>query len=275
VRRHRIAFVDDASNHDERFARSRLRAQVMPALRAAFADADHALADAARRAAREQALIAEIAHADRDAVRAGGALRIERWSALSPARRHECLRAWLADGGIESASEAQIERLVRELPAAARPARWPVAGHELRRYRGLLTACAAPDVPAAAPPAPWPCAAGVERAGTHAVPGTPDFLRTRRSTAGVPQSLLQGAQWCARLGGERFQRAPGTPPRSLKKQFQAAGVPAWSREAPLLCAADGAVLFVPGLGTDARALAAPGSPRLALQWLAGEERTRR
>jgi tRNA(Ile)-lysidine synthase len=35
VRTHRIRFVDDASNADPRFARNRLRLQVMPALRSA------------------------------------------------------------------------------------------------------------------------------------------------------------------------------------------------------------------------------------------------
>jgi tRNA(Ile)-lysidine synthase len=95
-------------------------------------------------------------------------------------------------------------------------------------------------------------------------------LRVRSSRgAGVPLALLVGAQWRTRAGAERFQRAAGTPPRSLKKQFQAAGVPAWSRGAPLLFAADGMLLFVPGLGTDARALAAPGTPRVSLAWTDG------
>jgi tRNA(Ile)-lysidine synthase len=93
-------------------------------------------------------------------------------------------------------------------------------------------------------------------------------VRASRS-GGLPLALLQGAQWRARAGAERFQRAAGTPPRSLKKQFQAAGVPAWSRDAPLLFAADGTLLFVPGLGTDARALAAPGTPRVSLDWVDG------
>jgi tRNA(Ile)-lysidine synthase len=34
----------------------------------------------------------------------------------------------------------------------------------------------------------------------------------------------------------------------------------------LLVAADGTLLFVPSLGADARALAAPGSPRVSLTW---------
>ena len=84
---------------------------------------------------------------------------------------------------------------------------------------------------------------------------------------GIALTILRDAQWRSRSGGERFQRAAGTPPRSLKKQFQAAGVPAWQRDAPLLFAADGRLLFVPGLGIDARAQAAPGEPQCSLAWV--------
>jgi tRNA(Ile)-lysidine synthase len=105
--------------------------------------------------------------------------------------------------------------------------------------------------------------------GSHFVPGMPARLRVRRAGAaeGLPLALLQDARWQTRQGGERFQRAAGTPPRSLKKQFQAAAVPAWSRDAPLLFSADGQLLFVPGLGTDARALTQPGQPRVSLAWV--------
>ncbi|MEO5772299.1 MAG: tRNA lysidine(34) synthetase TilS, partial [Burkholderiaceae bacterium] len=57
ARRHRIACVDDPSNADPRFARGRLRAAAMPALRSAFGDADAALASAAARSAQAQAVL--------------------------------------------------------------------------------------------------------------------------------------------------------------------------------------------------------------------------
>jgi tRNA(Ile)-lysidine synthase len=69
----------------------------------------------------------------------------------------------------------------------------------------------------------------------------------------------------ARAGGERFQREPGGLPRSLKKQYQSANVPEHERVGPLLWAA-GRLLFVPGLGIDARSRAAAGEPQLALRW---------
>jgi len=267
VRTHRIPFIDDASNDDARFDRNRLRRQVMPALRAAFPDAETALAAAASRAAHGRALIDEFARADLAAAVEGDALHLTRWQALSPPRRRECLRAWLAERLPAGVSEALLDRLTAELPHTP-PARWPVDGGELRRYRGRLTHAAPPT---GTPDAlAWPAAAGATRTGTHPVPGTQAALCVRASRdGGLPLALLLGAQWHARAGAERFQRAPGTPARSLKKQFQAAGVPAWSRDAPLLVAADGTLLFVPGLGTDARALAAPGTPRVSLAWVDG------
>jgi tRNA(Ile)-lysidine synthase len=263
VRRHRIRFIDDASNADRRFARNRLRLEVLPALQAAFPDAPAALAAAARQAARARALIDEIAQADAVAVSEGDALVLSRWSALSDARRHESLRAWLAARIEQPVSEAQLARLVDELPGAP-PARWPLDGIQLLRYRGRLRSAALGGTPSPA----WPCAATVARAGLHRVPGTDARLRVRAVLrAGLPLRLLDQARWQAREGGERFQRAGKTPARSLKKQFQAAGIPAWSRTAPLLVAQDGMLLFVPGLGTDARALAATGGPRVSLEWV--------
>lgn len=53
----------------------------------------------------------------------------------------------------------------------------------------------------------------------------------------------------------------------MKKQYQAARVPAWGRSGPLVYS-DGQLLFVPGLGIDARRHAAPATPALQLRWVA-------
>ena len=70
-----------------------------------------------------------------------------------------------------------------------------------------------------------------------------------------------------RSGGEQFQRAAGTPPRALKKQYQLAGVPAQGRGGPLLFCGE-QLVFVPGLGLDARVVASAGQPQAALHWRA-------
>ncbi len=264
ARRHRLRFVEDPSNTDPRYARSRLRAQVMPALRQAFPGAESLLAESAARSAEAQAVLAEVAEADLPTLSDGPALRLVPWRALSPARRRNALRAWLRQALGRGAPQTLLERLMQELPGTG-VAQWPCEGTTLRRYRGRLDA--APASGTALPRAGRVQPAVIDGAGLHPVAGQGGALSVLPvAHGGVAQATLRQAQWHDRRGGERFQRAPGAPPRSLKKQFQAAGVPAWQRDAPLLFAADGRLLFVPGLGIDARALAAPGEPQFALSW---------
>jgi tRNA(Ile)-lysidine synthase len=242
VRRHRIGFVDDPSNADVRFDRNRLRMRVWPALQRAFPQAAAALAGAAAQAAQAHDLLCEVARDDLAVVSTGAELDLERWSALSPLRRRNAMRAWITTQTGRPAAATTVERLCREAAASSAPASWTLEGRSWHRYRGHL---------------------GVEPPNVAA--GT--LQVTPVSHGGLPQSLLAHARWVERRGGEQFQRAARSAPRSLKKQFQAAGVPAWARVAPLLVSADGNVLYVPGLGTDARALEAEGSPRVSLDWI--------
>jgi tRNA(Ile)-lysidine synthase len=188
--------------------------------------------------------LAEVADADLLAIGDGPSLRLAAWRALSEARRRNALRAWLHAQLGRGAPQSLVKRLMLELPGTG-PAEWPCEGVTLRRYRGRLDAVAA--------------------LSTAELRGR--LESTPVAQGGVALALLHDAEWHARSGGERFQRAAGTPPRSLRRQFQAAGVPAWQRDAPLLFSADGRLLFVPGLGTDARALAAPGEAQCALAWV--------
>lgn len=82
---------------------------------------------------------------------------------------------------------------------------------------------------------------------------------------GVSPAQLLGMTVASRKGGERFQVGPGRPPRALKKQFQMLGVPAWERDAPLFWVGE-QLLFVPGLGLDARCWAPLGEPQWAMSW---------
>ena len=60
--------------------------------------------------------------------------------------------------------------------------------------------------------------------------------------------------------------AANRPARGLKKQFQANALPAWERAGPLVYSGD-RLLYVPGLGIDARAIAAKGVRQVSLEWL--------
>ncbi|WP_374569164.1 tRNA lysidine(34) synthetase TilS [Ideonella sp.] len=270
VARYRLTHIDDDSNQDTRFDRNRLRHDVWPALLAAFAHAEAALAQSARLSQQAAALVDEVAHADLAALRGepGAGIIVAAWKALSPARQAAVLRHWLRPSAEEGVRETLIERLLLELPHA-RASRWPMgAACELRLYRGRLTlsSLAPPNAATAATTTPNAAPIRLDQPGQFALPAWGGTLELAVvAQGGVPRALLAQAGLRERLPGDQFQRAPRSTARSLKKQFQAVGVPAWQRGGPIVATAN-QLIFVPGLGIDARAWAAPGEPQLAIHW---------
>jgi tRNA(Ile)-lysidine synthase len=264
VRQHKLRHVDDASNADARFARSRLRVMLWPALLESFADAETALVTVARRAHEAHAILAAVAATDLDAIADGEKLNVAAWRRLDDARRANALRAWLHHRLGRGAPESLIDRLISELPRTT-TARWPVDGtRQLALYRARLSLV---DQPAQRH-ADDGQVVDLSRPGVHALPcwgGAIEVLRA--DSGGVSPDALKACTLRVRSGGEQFQARPRSTPRSLKKQYQAAGVAAWQRDGPLVYA-DGRLLFVPGLGIDARWLGAERSRGLTLRWYA-------
>lgn len=263
VRHHHLRHVDDDSNDHPRFARNRLRLEVWPALRAAFPQAESTLADAATWSAEASACLDELAESDLAQLGGTQQLRLRPWAALSPARRVNVLRAWLRRQGIPT-SASLVTRLQREVDGIG-AAQWSLADGLLRRYRGSLR-----YEPSAVEARPEGIAReaslSITGPGRHELPGWHGALEaTSVREGGVPLAWLARLDLKARVGGERFMAGIGRPARSLKKQYQAAEVPAWERDGPLVYSG-GQLVYVPGLGIDARMLAAPGLPQLRLQW---------
>ena len=287
LRRHHLRAVLDPSNLDARLARNRLRLHVWPALLAAFGDAETALAAAARRAQEASAALAELAALDLAALVDGqGRLAVAGWRGLSPARQANALRAWWAGQAGRGAPEALVQRLLAQVPAQG-AARWPAGGLAVCvLHRGRLQHLAQwPGGPDTSLPTPGPAPStstslspslspstsrslDLSQPGRWAAPGWPGVWEVSVCTAGgAAPGCLQTLQARARSGGERFQASAGGLPQSLKKQYQQAGIPAHGRAGPLLWSA-GRLLWVPGLGIDARCQAADGEPQLALRWCA-------
>ena len=268
VRQHRLRHVDDDSNADPRFARNRLRAQVWPALLESFADAETALVAVARRAHEADEVLREVAAADLTALADGERLDVTQWATLSAARRVNALRVWLQRTLGRGAPESLVARLRDDLPHA-RSGRWPVDGRlQLALHRGHLSRIEVNLEQGLAPPDDQ-TPVDLSHAGVHTLPRWGGSLEVSRvARGGVAASALKVCTLRARRGGEQFQARPRSVPRSLKKQYQAAGAPAWARDGPLVYVGD-QLLFVPGLGFDARALAAHGAARgLVLRWRA-------
>lgn len=277
VKRHRLRFVDDDSNADTRLARNRLRTAVWPALAEAFPQAEAGLAAAARWAQQAQSVLEEVAALDLAACTVDGAsahgLHLGRWSGLSPGRRVQVLRTWLlaCTGSLPEAS--LLERLETEWPSARGGACWPLSTGRLRSLRGVLhherealppLVTAARALAGERPPARTTLV--VLAPGRYDVAGWRGALRIEPvDEGGIGLRWPATLQLRPRAGGDRFQAGPGRPPRGLKKQFQDAGRPAEARGGPLVCEGE-RLLYVPGLGHDARALAPPGTPQVALHW---------
>jgi tRNA(Ile)-lysidine synthase len=263
ARRHRLRHVDDDSNADPRFARSRLRLAVWPALRREFAQADAALAAAATWAQEARQCAAALALIDLKQVASPQGLDLAAWAQLAPERRSNALRAWITAQTGAAPAAAIVARLLAELPAKAAPAQWVLGSVALRRYRGRLNCDAV-----AAPKQFVETTLCVARAGTYFVAGWSGRLRIRSVTSGgVARACLAQLRLVARSGGVSFQDAANRPPRSLKKQFQARGIAAWQRTGPLVYSGE-RLLYVPGLGIDARARAADGEAQVGFEWLA-------
>ena len=266
VRRHRLRYVDDDSNGDPRFARNRLRLQVWPALSQAFPQADASLADAATWAGEATACLSELAALDLAQVASRAGLNLKAWCGLSEARQTNALRAWLKAASGRIAPASLVQRLAHELPGSG-SAQWELPGGVLRRHRGRLLFTA--ETPAVVSDVARETSLSILRAGRFALLGWGgELVATRVKEGGVPLAWLAHLELRDREGGEQFQAGIGRPARSLKKQYQAANIPEWERNGPLVYSG-GQLVFVPGLGIDARVLALPGQPQLSLHWHSG------
>lgn len=263
LRRHRLRWIEDPSNAQPVHARNRLRQAVWPALDAAFPQATPALLRLARHAAEAAENLRALAEADLAALgpAAAAGLSLDAVRAHPPARARLLLRHWIERHSGRPAPADRFDSLWQALGAGRGPAVWPWPGGQLQRYRDLLRWVDAPDDGAGGlPPAPAETALP---AGLRAEP-----LPLDSPEPGLPPDWLPRLQARLRQGGERFQAGPGRPARALKKQFQAAGLPAWARQAPLFFAGE-TLVFVPGLGLDARCSVGSGQPRLRLVWQPG------
>jgi tRNA(Ile)-lysidine synthase len=272
-----LAWVEDPSNQDVRFVRNRIRHGVLPALQANF---PHAAGDLSRSAAalgEAQAVLREVAQADLAAAQRPDdplSLDISALVALSSPRLKLVLRWWgqgLPCGRLPESLLVRLEAALRRQLGSGR--RWPApGGSEVRLYRGVLVwrpgigrdaadarpALLAAQLGGATPPAGSEVSAFNLEPGDHVLPAWGGVLRIEAVVHGqsdqpnsVPAACLSQVTIRARQGSDRFQQHLSGVPRSLKKCFQSAGLPAWERHAPVLAFVNG-LLFVPGLGADAR-----------------------
>jgi len=279
---HGIAWVEDESNLDVRFARNALRHQVMPALAHAFPGFQQRFARSAAHAQSAQRLLTELAEQDLRAsqLEAGQALDVTVLRTLSLDRITNLLRHWFAVRGLAMPSTAWLSELVTQLLEARADAQLLVThpACHLRRHRERLYIT--PKLPELAGMRD-PDDEGIEGIAAREGQGFtwsgqasldfPDYggvLYFDAAAEGLDAAWLRGQalQIDFRKGGERLKLAPNRPTRSLKAHYQSSDVPAWERPRLPVVWAGKALLFAAGIGMDCAHAAESGTPAVALRW---------
>ena len=108
-------WVEDPTNTDQRYTRNRIRAQLLPALGAAFPAFRDTFARSASHAAQAAELMDELAQ--QDLLRVGAPPHITVLQGLSRARQANVLRHWLRVAYATTPSAAQLGELLNQLAA--------------------------------------------------------------------------------------------------------------------------------------------------------------
>jgi len=285
---HGLAWVDDESNLDPRYARNALRHTVMPALDQAFPGFQQRFARSAAHAQSAQRLLDELAAQDLAASLVGDdndAIDVARLRAMSLDRAYNMLRHWFRRRGLAMPSTAWLVEMVAQLVEARHDAQLLVThpACHIRRHRdrlyitpklGELAGMRDPDDEGV-----------IEKLGAAfrwqgepalAFPDYGGVLHFDAAAAGEPSV---DADWLRtqplvidfRRGGERLKLAANRPTRSLKAHYQAADVPAWERARLPLVSSGGKLLYAAGLGMDCHHLGEGPAPRIVLRWVSQQE----
>ena len=250
-----LPWVEDPSNQDAGFDRNYLRLRVLPLLLARWPAAAATVARGARHAAEAQRLLDEIAGRDCERAQAGAALSAKVLRRLSPARRRNALRYWIARSGRPVPPARRLAELAGPL-LAARPDTQPfIEWGTVRVGRSAdllhLESARPPRARAGAAAEPdswewhWPAQARLH------LPGGSLTLRADRR--GPLDLDALGARLTVRMrrGGERLRPRRGGVRRTLKGLLQEARVPVKERAGLPLLFRDDILVAVAGLYLDA------------------------
>ncbi len=262
ARAHGLSWIEDPSNRDPSLDRNYLRRQVLPHLIERWPQAPRQADRLARHLAEDADLLAELAHMDLGSEEPESRLAIARIQDLAPERQSNALRQWLEACTLSVPSRDVVERIRREVLAAAPDARPEVrwAGHSIWRHGGCirLSRPHAPELPPT--PGRWE-----NPVRPLELPRNGRYLLQADASGEVSERLLSAPlEVCYRQGGERFH--DGRHHRQLKEWLRVQGFPPGERDRiPLLFAGDDLVAVGETL-LDPAWQTAPSEPGYRLVW---------
>ncbi|MGZ3254566.1 MAG: tRNA lysidine(34) synthetase TilS [Burkholderiaceae bacterium] len=267
VSKNEIAYVDDESNTDPRYARNALRHQVMPVLAEAFPGFQGRFARTARHAQAAQRMLIELAAQDLTVCAVDECLDIHQLKKLSPDRMDNLLRYWFGSHGVRMPSTSWLSEMRTQLLDAKEDAQLCVthADCHIRRHRDrvYLTPRLNDDLSAVEPLAfRWQ---GEEQIYFAAYHGT---LYFEPAEQGIDGEWLQTQDLNIhyRQGGERLKPALNRPTKSLKYHYQALDIPAWERERLPMITSGKSLLFAAGIGMDCHHLGTQPAQLIKFRW---------
>ena len=283
VASHQIAFVDDESNHDPRFARNALRHQVMPALAGAFPGYQERFARSAQHAQSAQRLLIELAAQDLAQCQDGDCLDISQLRLLSADRAYNLLRYWFGKRQLRMPSTAWLAQMLAQLLDARADAQLLVTHPDchVRRHRerlylapklsqlaGMRDEEDADEDGAVAAPTQAFAWHGEAQMPFPDYGGVLHFELAAEGEVALDSSWLRGQKLTInfRKGGERLKLAANRPTKSLKYHYQALDVPAWERTRLPIVSAGQKLLFAAAIGMDCQHLTSAAPEGVRLRW---------
>jgi tRNA(Ile)-lysidine synthase len=281
-----LHWVDDDTNANEQLDRNYLRRRVLPLIRARWPSAARSVSRSARHAAEAQRLLDELALADVERAADGPALSVRTLRTLTPDRRRNAVRFWIARAGRPLPDTTRLDEITRTL-LAARPDSNPRvewSGVHVQRHADLLTLGMGRTRASSARThergASSSARAGADATGAtgHGAEGTPwhwhvasrlqlssgrGCLTIEPDAHGpidldvLPEVLVVRE----RRGGERLRPRPGGRTRTLKALLQEGGVPLAERGRWPLTFAHDRLVAVADRWIDASVQAVPGARR--------------
>jgi tRNA(Ile)-lysidine synthase len=245
---HRLDWVEDPSNLDERLPRNAVRARVLPVLRRTLPGlaAQLPTALAGLREARE--VIDAVAATDLAGARITGTQVDRRPLAELPAARLSgALRGWMAALGALPPNRARLAQMRTQLVLGPGPhAEIRHGGWRLLRHRDTLSA-----LPAGVLQPLQPVCRAWSGEPEWRLPGAGRLCFTS-TPGGLDPQWLRGCvlRVDAVPSSARLRPDPGGPSRSLKNLRQEAGVPAWVRALLPGVWVGGRLLYAAGFGLD-------------------------
>jgi tRNA(Ile)-lysidine synthase len=239
-----------------------MRHEIGPRLAARYGAWRDSLARFARHAAAANGLLEDLATMDGVPTVPGDPMPLV--AELSPERRGNALRAFLARNAVSMPSEVRLAEMARQLFEARGDAQVRIdhAGVAVVRHRG--SAFVERDF---ATPTLWRVEwHGERQLRLGADRGTVDFALARGE--GLSQAAASQAGWyfSARTGGETLRLGPERPTRTLKNLLQEHDIASWHRDRlPLLFHGE-RLAWVPGIGIAAEYACGAAEEGLKPSW---------